>query len=78
MKQYEPSGGKLASLLDERDHLSVQISLFQDSAAPDPLKLFEMQRRLQLLDRSIVTTQAGPRRLKLPTERSRPVMDVPG
>ena len=78
MKQYEPSGSELASLLDMRDHLSVQISLFQDSEAPDPLKLFEMQRRLQLLDRSIVTTQANPKRLKVPPERSGPVMDVPG
>ena len=43
----------LLALRDQRDDLSIQISIFENGAEPDPLVLFGMLRRLELLDRQI-------------------------
>ena len=55
MRQQKATDPGLGTLFDERDHLSVQISLLKDSDVVDPMELFEMQRRMDILDRRIAT-----------------------
>jgi hypothetical protein len=56
----EPTDPGLITLREERDHLSIQISLLKDSANPDPMQLFEMQRQMDLLDRRIERHRLAP------------------
>ena len=56
----KPPDQGLSTLFDERDHLSIQLSLLKDTDAPDPMKVFEMQRQLDALDRRITKYQAAP------------------
>jgi hypothetical protein len=50
----------LATLLEERVDLSIQISLLADSDGPDPMLLFHMKRDLDLLDRRIEKHKTAP------------------
>jgi hypothetical protein len=43
----------LIDLIDSRDHLSVQISLYQDGSVADPATLLMMNRKLNVLDARI-------------------------
>ena len=56
----EPTDPGLTTLREERDHLSIQISLLKDSDDPDPMRLFEMQREMDLLDRWIQKHRLAP------------------
>ena len=53
MRSYEPMDRTLIDLRDERDHLSIRISLLKDSHQPDPATLFRLQQDLEILDRRI-------------------------
>lgn len=45
---------RLASLLDERDHLRIQISLLDDAMDPDPGTLLALRQKLVSLERQIL------------------------
>ncbi len=53
MRANEPVDRTLIDLRDERDHLSIRISLLKDSDQPDPAALFRLQQDLEILDRRI-------------------------
>lgn len=53
MPSYQSNDRTLIDLRDERDHLSIQISLLKDGERTDPAVLFGLQRELELLDRRI-------------------------
>jgi hypothetical protein len=56
----EPTDPGLMTLREERDHLSIQISLLEDGDEPDPMQLFEMQRQMDLLERQIKKHSLAP------------------
>jgi hypothetical protein len=56
----DPIDQGLLTLREERDHLSIQISLLKDGDDPDPMKLFEMQREMDSIDRRIQKHRAVP------------------
>ena len=65
MRRYEkrekaPVDRALVDLHDQRDHLSIQISLLKDGEVVDPAALIMMQRKLSLLDSRISTHRASP------------------
>ena len=60
MRDHKQMDAGLATLLEERVDLSIQISLLQDTDGPDPMLLFHMKRDLDLLDRRIRKHQAFP------------------
>lgn len=53
MREYETTDRVLIDLRDERDHLSIQISLLKDGDRIDPGVLSTLQRNLGILDRRI-------------------------
>lgn len=60
MRSYEPMDRTLIDLRDERDHLSIRISLLKDSDQPDQEVLFGLQRELEILDRRIEKQTRAP------------------
>jgi hypothetical protein len=60
MRTYEPLDRTLIDLRDERDHLSIRISLLKHSDQPDPSVLFGLQRDLEILDRRIDKQTRAP------------------
>jgi hypothetical protein len=48
-----PIGPRLEKLLDERDHLRIQISIALDDEAGEPERVAELRRRLLLLEEDI-------------------------
>ena len=64
MRRYEkrakaPVDRALVDLRDQRDHLSIQISLLKDADVVDPAALIMMQRNLSLLDNRISAHRAS-------------------
>ncbi|HKG99769.1 MAG TPA: hypothetical protein VKB08_03465 [Bradyrhizobium sp.] len=47
----------LQTLFDELDHLRIQVDILKDTGM-DPMRLFEMQRKMGLLDRRIAMHKA--------------------
>ena len=65
MRRYEkrdkaPVDRALVDLHDQRDHLSIQISLLKDADIVDSAALLAMQRNLSLLDNRISMHRASP------------------
>ena len=52
----EPTNPRLATLREERDHLSIQISLLKDDDNPNLMRLSEMHRRMDSLEGQIKNT----------------------
>ena len=61
-RQQPPKDPELEALLDERDHLHIQLSLAADDPSPDPDKLRAMSLRLAHLETEIA------RRWKIPKD----------
>lgn len=55
MRQPRPDMPRLEALLDQRDHLKVQISILVDAAKPDQAKLKSLRRALSDLEKQIET-----------------------
>ncbi len=60
MRVYESMDRTLIDMRDERDHLSIQISLLKDSDRPDRAVLPGLRRNLELLDRRIANHTRAP------------------
>lgn len=52
-RQPRPANLRLEALLDERDHLKIQLSLLSDSSSPDEAELEETRRALIDLEHQI-------------------------
>ncbi len=53
MPNFESTDRALIALRDERDHLSIQISLLADNRLTAPDELFRLRRELEALERRI-------------------------
>jgi hypothetical protein len=58
---YQPMDRSLIDLRDQRDQLSIEISLLKDADRPDLDTLFRLQRNLQVLDGAIHEKARVPR-----------------
>jgi hypothetical protein len=56
----EPTNPRLATLREERDHLSIQISLLKDDDNPNLMRLSEMHRRMDSLEGQIKKYRLTP------------------
>ena len=54
MPNFESTDRALIDLRDERDHLSIQISLLAENRLTAPDELFRLRRQLEALERRIV------------------------
>lgn len=59
MRIPPPRNLALEALLDERDHLKIQINLFEHGPQPDPATLQNMRDELKELERRISRLQGG-------------------
>ena len=50
----EPPNRALIDLRDERDHLSIQLSLLRDNRLTPPTKLSQLKQELEVLEQRIV------------------------
>ncbi len=60
MSSPPPRDGALEALLDERDHLNVQISLAMDTDRPDFGKIQLLRRRLEHVENVIPRHTSDP------------------
>jgi len=58
MKKSEPPNRSLIDLRDERDDLSVRLSLLEDDRLTPPAELFRLKQDLAVLERRIVKESA--------------------
>jgi hypothetical protein len=62
MTERQSSDRVLVDLRDQRDHLTVQLSLLKDTQRSDPGEIFSLQREIELLDRRIDNHSRAPDR----------------
>jgi chaperonin cofactor prefoldin len=60
MRQQQSIDRALIDLRDQRDHLSIQISLLKDSQQSDAAEISALQRELGTIDRRIANHSPAP------------------
>jgi len=60
MSEQQSSDRALMDMRDERDHLSVQLSLLTDTQRSSPAEILRVQRELDLLERRIASYSRAP------------------
>jgi len=50
-RRPRPDNPRLETLLDERDHIRIQISMLQDAPVQEPARLKELREQLEKLER---------------------------
>jgi chorismate mutase len=55
MPEQQSSDRALIDMRDERDHLSVQLSLLKDTQRSSPAEISRVQRELNVLERRIAS-----------------------
>lgn len=60
MPEQQSSDRALIDMLDERDHLSVQLSLLMDTQRSSPAEILRVQRERDLIERRIASYSRKP------------------